>query len=130
MRPWPQGRGWAAGVRAEAQALAPRRRFLARLLSRGLQGRPLPWTPWRRAFIEERAPKARDPANPISKLRQSRAGPNLRSCAELTLRSGGAPKTTPPRRKMEGQATMVDMPALPTLNAARIARCSRSACLR
>jgi hypothetical protein len=36
-----------------------------------LQGKPVPWTPWSRSVIEELAPKALDPANPSSKLRQT-----------------------------------------------------------
>ena len=36
-----------------------------------LQGKPVPWTPWSRALIEDLAPKALDPANPSSKLRQT-----------------------------------------------------------
>ena len=36
-----------------------------------LQGKPVPWTPWSRALIEELAPKALDPGNPSSKLRQT-----------------------------------------------------------
>ena len=36
-----------------------------------LQGKPVPWTPWSRPLIEELAPKALDPANPSSKLRQA-----------------------------------------------------------
>ena len=36
-----------------------------------LQGKPVPWTPWSRSLIDELAPKALDPANPSSKLRQT-----------------------------------------------------------
>ncbi len=36
-----------------------------------LQARPVPWVPWSRALIEQLAPKALDPANPSSKLRQT-----------------------------------------------------------
>ena len=36
-----------------------------------LQSKPVPWTPWGRAFIEELTPKALDPANPSNKLRQT-----------------------------------------------------------
>jgi len=36
-----------------------------------LQARPVPWTPWGRKFIEDLAPRALDPANPSSKLRQT-----------------------------------------------------------
>ncbi len=36
-----------------------------------LQGKPVPWTPWSRAFIEALAPKALDPASPSSKQRQT-----------------------------------------------------------
>ena len=36
-----------------------------------LQGKPVPWTPWSRALVEALAPKALDPANPSSKLRQT-----------------------------------------------------------
>ena len=35
-----------------------------------LQHKPVPWTPWSRALIEELAPKALDPRNPSSKPRQ------------------------------------------------------------
>ena len=45
------------------QALAIRETFL--------QGKPVPWTPWSRALIEDLAPKALDPTNPSSKLRQT-----------------------------------------------------------
>lgn len=34
-----------------------------------LQGKPVPWTPWSRALIEELLPKALDPKNPSSKPR-------------------------------------------------------------
>ena len=36
-----------------------------------LQGKPVPWTPWSRALINELAAKALDPTNPSSKLRQT-----------------------------------------------------------
>jgi hypothetical protein len=36
-----------------------------------LQHKPVPWTPWSRALIEELAPKAVDPKNPSSKPRQA-----------------------------------------------------------
>jgi len=36
-----------------------------------LQHKPVPWTPWCRELIEELAPKALDPKNPSSKLRQT-----------------------------------------------------------
>ena len=36
-----------------------------------LQGKPVPWTPWGRALIEDLVPKALDPANPSSKPRQT-----------------------------------------------------------
>ncbi len=36
-----------------------------------LQHKPVPWTPWSRALIEELAPKALDPKNPSSKPRQT-----------------------------------------------------------
>lgn len=36
-----------------------------------LQGKPVPWTPWCRALIEDLAPKALDPTHPSSKLRQT-----------------------------------------------------------
>jgi hypothetical protein len=36
-----------------------------------LQHRPVPWTPWSRALIEELAPKAMDARNPSSKPRQT-----------------------------------------------------------
>jgi hypothetical protein len=36
-----------------------------------LQHKPVPWTPWSRALIEELAPKAMDPKNPSSKPRQT-----------------------------------------------------------
>ena len=36
-----------------------------------LQGRPVPWTPWSRALIEELAPKALDRTNPSAKLKQT-----------------------------------------------------------
>ena len=36
-----------------------------------LQGKPVSWTPWSRALIEDLATKALDPANPSSKLRQT-----------------------------------------------------------
>ncbi|MFM2069604.1 MAG: hypothetical protein RLZZ584_4513, partial [Pseudomonadota bacterium] len=35
-----------------------------------LQGRPVPWTPWSRAFIEDLAPKVLDKAHPSTKLKQ------------------------------------------------------------
>lgn len=35
-----------------------------------LQGKPVPWTPWGRTFIEEQAPKALDRGNPSSKQKQ------------------------------------------------------------
>ncbi len=35
-----------------------------------LQGKPVPWTPWSRALIEELAPKALDRANPSAKQKQ------------------------------------------------------------
>jgi hypothetical protein len=36
-----------------------------------LQHKPVPWTPWSRALVEELAPKALDPKNPSSKPRQT-----------------------------------------------------------
>ena len=36
-----------------------------------LQHKPVPWTPWSRALIEELLPKALDPKNPSSKPRQN-----------------------------------------------------------
>ena len=36
-----------------------------------LQHRPVPWTPWSRALVEELAPRALDPRNPSSKPRQA-----------------------------------------------------------
>jgi hypothetical protein len=36
-----------------------------------LQGKPVPWTPWGRAFIEDLAPKALDRNNPSSKQKQT-----------------------------------------------------------
>lgn len=36
-----------------------------------LQGKPVPWTPWGRAFIEDLAPKALDRHNPSSKQKQA-----------------------------------------------------------
>lgn len=36
-----------------------------------LQHKPVPWTPWSRALIEELAPKALEPRNPSSKPRQT-----------------------------------------------------------
>ena len=36
-----------------------------------LQGKPVPWTPWSRALIEELAPKALERANPSAKLKQT-----------------------------------------------------------
>ena len=36
-----------------------------------LQGKPVPWAPWRRPLIEALAAKALDPAHPSSKLRQT-----------------------------------------------------------
>jgi hypothetical protein len=36
-----------------------------------LQHKPLPWTPWSRALVEELLPKAMDPKNPSSKPRQT-----------------------------------------------------------
>lgn len=47
----------------EEQARAIRETFL--------QGKPVPWTPWSRALIEELAPKALDRANPSAKLKQT-----------------------------------------------------------
>jgi len=47
----------------QEQALAIRETFL--------QGKPVPWTPWSKALIEELAPKALDPVNPSSKPRQT-----------------------------------------------------------
>lgn len=36
-----------------------------------LQHKPVPWTPWSRAFVEQMAPKALDPKNPSAKPRQA-----------------------------------------------------------
>ena len=36
-----------------------------------LQHKPVPWTPWSRALVEDLAPKALDARNPSSKLRQT-----------------------------------------------------------
>jgi hypothetical protein len=36
-----------------------------------LQGKPVPWTPWSRALIEELAPKALDRSNPSAKQKQT-----------------------------------------------------------
>lgn len=36
-----------------------------------LQGKPVPWTPWSRALIEDIAPKALDRGNPSAKLKQT-----------------------------------------------------------
>jgi hypothetical protein len=36
-----------------------------------LQGKPVPWTPWSRALIEEVAPKALDRGNPSARLKQT-----------------------------------------------------------
>jgi hypothetical protein len=36
-----------------------------------LQGKPVPWTPWSRALIEDLAPKALDRSNPSAKLKQT-----------------------------------------------------------
>lgn len=36
-----------------------------------LQHKPVPWTPWSRALVEDLAPKALDPKNPSSKPRQT-----------------------------------------------------------
>ena len=36
-----------------------------------LQHKPVPWTPWSRALVEELAPKSLDPRNPSSKPRQT-----------------------------------------------------------
>jgi len=47
----------------QEQALAIREAFL--------QAKPVPWTPWSRALIEELVPKALDPLNPSSKPRQA-----------------------------------------------------------
>ena len=47
----------------EEQAKAIREAFL--------QGKPVPWTPWSRALIEELAPKALDRSNPSAKPRQT-----------------------------------------------------------
>ena len=47
----------------EEQARAIRATFL--------QGKPVPWTPWSRALIEELAPKALDRSNPSAKLKQT-----------------------------------------------------------
>ena len=47
----------------EEQAKAIREAFL--------QGKPVPWTPWSRALIEELAPKALDRSNPSTKQKQT-----------------------------------------------------------
>lgn len=47
----------------EEQARAIRETFL--------QGKPVPWTPWSRALIEDLAPRALDRANPSAKLKQT-----------------------------------------------------------
>jgi hypothetical protein len=47
----------------EEQASAIRETFL--------QGKPVPWTPWSRALIEELAPKALDRGNPSAKQKQA-----------------------------------------------------------
>ena len=47
----------------EEQARAIRETFL--------QGKPVPWTPWSRALIEELAPQALDRGNPSAKLKQN-----------------------------------------------------------
>ena len=67
-----------------------------------LQHKPVPWTPWSRALVEELAPKALDPKNPSSKPRQTAV--RLRPVAwpaRMGASSSARPASPPARGLMD-----------------------------